>query len=93
MSQIPLRPFLLATLLLTGATGLARPPEQVDEAPPVLQPLDMQADRLGIGVLDHELEEVAEFQVGLVADRGELGEADIGVVLSLIHISEPTRPY
>jgi hypothetical protein len=47
----------------------------LQEALGALQIFDVQEDHAGLGVVGEVLEEVAFVQVGLVAERGELGEA------------------
>ena len=49
-------------------------------------------DGVGIGELSG-LAPDAEFAIELLNDRGDVIEELTGRTLSLIHISEPTRPY
>ena len=56
--------------------GLPRRGERRAEARSVEQPLEVHADRLGARLVDHVLDEVADLEIGLVAERDAVAEAE-----------------
>ena len=53
-----------------------RAPRRLDKAPAVLDPFDVGADHVRRRIVHQKIEEIAELEIGLIADRKAVREAD-----------------